>query len=359
MLVDCSGKSRESLYDKVHEAVDHARACYYDGSTDAYNDQVFTEMMLGDSCLLICFLICKKRIGPQEIVDTFERLLGWLLYSLVNRDIFLLENQIPFRILMSLIDFAYNGKVNQVIDIFLHQTIWGQYTQQPQMTTQCQPLTLFHAFHGLLVFDRNPVVESGHIDIEQVAADYRERQHTFLSATALKAKGIWFKWCNKKSLKAFSFTSYAYYGELQLPSWFVSDLSETFFQNMIAYELCPDARAELTVTTYVKFMKSLITSPADVKELREERILLTSLGSDEEVVNLFKNLKTYGREDPRTLMAVKKRIQQHFDSKGKTLIAELIQKYFSSLWAVIAWFGFLQLLLLTMIQTYYTVKSCK
>ncbi|PIN18919.1 hypothetical protein CDL12_08406 [Handroanthus impetiginosus] len=84
---------------------------------------------------------------------------------------------------------------------------------------------------------------------------------------------------------------------------------------MIAYELCLNNFVDTTVIYYINFIKSLITSPADFEELREKRILLTSLGSDEDVMKL---------------------IQDHYDSKGKTWKIQLFYAYFSSPLSVIA-----------------------
>ncbi|KAH0678869.1 hypothetical protein MTR67_017397 [Solanum verrucosum] len=65
-------------------------------------------------------------------------------------------------------------------------------------------------------------------------------------------------------------------------------------------------------------MKSLVISPNDVKELREEKIIFNTLGSDEEVVQVYKGLKIYGADDPLHFKNVKRNIQEHYNSKGKT-----------------------------------------
>ncbi|KAH0711214.1 hypothetical protein KY284_012641 [Solanum tuberosum] len=81
--------------------------------------------------------------------------------------------------------------------------------------------------------------------------------------------------------------------------------------------------------------QSLI-SPNDVKELREEKIIFNTLGSDEEVVQVYKGLKPYGADDPLLFKNVKRNIQEHYNSKGKTWIAGLIDTYFNSPWSLTA-----------------------
>ncbi|PIN03681.1 hypothetical protein CDL12_23792 [Handroanthus impetiginosus] len=118
---------------------------------------------------------------------------------------------------------------------------------------------------------------------------------------------------------------------------------------MIAYELCPNNLVTMTMISYTNFMKALIDSPADVKELREKRILLTSLGSDRDVVKLYKDLDIYGMANTSSFMEVKQRIQEHCDSEGKTWMAQLFYTYFSIPLSVIAWIAAAFVLVLTVV----------
>uniref|UniRef100_A0A3Q7G1J9 Uncharacterized protein n=1 Tax=Solanum lycopersicum TaxID=4081 RepID=A0A3Q7G1J9_SOLLC len=70
-----------------------------------------------------------------------------------------------------------------------------------------------------------------------------------------------------------------------------------------------------------------LISPNDVKELREEKITFHTLGSDEEVVQVYKGLKTYGADNPLLFKHFKRNIQEHYNSKGKIWIAELIDTF--------------------------------
>ena len=143
----------------------------------------------------------------------------------------------------------------------------------------------------------------------------------------LKSKGIHFRPSGIDSLKGVRFTSHYFYGKLKLPCWYVSTYTKVFFMNMIAYELCPNGPNDRAVVSYINFMKSLVISPDDVKELREEKIIFNTLGSDEEVVQVYKGLKTYGADNPLLFKHFKRNIQEHYNSKGKIWIAELIDTF--------------------------------
>ncbi|KAG5580261.1 hypothetical protein H5410_050888 [Solanum commersonii] len=125
----------------------------------------------------------------------------------------------------------------------------------------------------------------------------------------LENRGIHFCPSGIDSLKGVRFASHYYYGKLKLPCWYVSTYTEVFFMKMIAYELCPNGPIDSVFVSYINFMKSLVISPNDVKELREEKIIFNTLGSDDEVVQVYKGLKTYGTDDRLLFKNVKRNIQ--------------------------------------------------
>ncbi|KAL0346196.1 UNVERIFIED_CONTAM: hypothetical protein Sradi_4450900 [Sesamum radiatum] len=120
---------------------------------------------------------------------------------------------------------------------------------------------------------------------------------------------------------------------------------------MIAFEMSPETDTDRDVISYVNFMKSLIETPRDVKALREKGILFSRLGSDEEVVKMFKQIDTFGVEKWDHFLDVKMRIEEHCNSKARTWMAELIHAYFLSPWTAIALFAAVILLSLTSLQT--------
>ncbi|XP_022882686.1 uncharacterized protein LOC111399543 [Olea europaea var. sylvestris] len=94
----------------------------------------------------------------------------------------------------------------------------------------------------------------------------------------------------------------------------------------------------------------------DVKELREKKILFSTLDSDEQVVEVIKEIDTSGLDNYYIFDDVKMRIEKHCSSKAKTWIAELIHTYFRNPWTFIALLAATFLLCLTFLQTYYTVN---
>ncbi|KAL0413643.1 UNVERIFIED_CONTAM: hypothetical protein Sradi_1566000 [Sesamum radiatum] len=176
-----------------------------------------------------------------------------------------------------------------------------------------------------------------------------------VTATDLKAKGIYFKPSSSRSLKDVKFNSYLVYAQLELPTWGVSIYTKVFFLNMLAYEMSPNTINDGVVTSYINLMNSLIESTEDVKELREQKILYNMLGSDEQVMDVFKEIKTYG--DPLVFHDLQEKIQAHYNSKMKTWIAELIHTHFRTPWTVIGLLAAMSLLAIASVNVYYSIHK--
>ena len=108
-------------------------------------------------------------------------------------------------------------------------------------------------------------------------------------------------------------------------------------------------------------MKALIHNANDVKVLREKGILYGLLASDEDVVEIFKSIDTYGYSNrTRGLFRdVKMGIEEHCNSKVRTWTADLMKTNFRSPRTVIALATAAFLICLTFLQTYFTIYPCK
>jgi len=106
--------------------------------------------------------------------------------------------------------------------------------------------------------------------------------------------------------------------------------------------MCPDFKNNYGICSYVAFMDSLINRPEDVKVLRSNGILYT-LWTDEDVAKLFNTMGTDLVTNNRKYLIV------------KTWIALGFRTYFNNPLAVIASVPAFIALVLTFIQTWFTV----
>nr|GMD77632.1 UPF0481 protein At3g47200-like [Ipomoea batatas] len=372
-----SGGERDLNFyrNKVLEVVGAARRCYAGGSTDEFGDSEFVEMMLLDACFLLYFLLSGERhlnVFKYCRAYLFEHI-GYSGCFFIQHDTFLFENQVPLWIVDFLFTTRYGNTVgiswNQLLVKYCQRNLFGVVDKEEE-EQHGKPLHILESFHMQMVCESHTtqmVLPSTHsagcwpkimptkkkCTMTLQKETFENFGYVFRSVMDLKSKGIHFAPSdNIYSVMSIQFESNYMNGKLRLPIWCATTLTKVFFINMIAYEMCSNRCTQLEVISYVNFMKSLIVCIEDVKELREKRIIQNTLGDDMEVVQLFKGLKTYGVDNSDIFREVKLKIQEHYDSKAKTWMAELLYTYLKSPWSIIALFAACVLLILTSAQTY-------
>ncbi|KAJ0566765.1 hypothetical protein HanPSC8_Chr06g0248771 [Helianthus annuus] len=137
-----TGRTMYALYNKVFEVVHDARKCYIDGSTDAYNDEEFSRMMLRDGCFVLFFIECISTAKNKVFLN--NEYLGVLGFANVTRDIFLLENQLPFVVLKVLLELRFpSDKGEDIVNRFFNYLKYGQvFNNDEKVLENKQPLHL-------------------------------------------------------------------------------------------------------------------------------------------------------------------------------------------------------------------------
>ncbi|KAG6391049.1 hypothetical protein SASPL_148796 [Salvia splendens] len=407
----------EFYHTKVVNIIGDIRNCYEEASVASYSDDYLSEMMLRDASLMIIYMEISTLEQIDELMlDKLRAMrdeLGMLItLAILSRDLLLLQNQIPLFVMELLMDLRYGaGKFDSLLNRYLCMAIYGEYREkivcskhvhlveaihmlvvsEPEKTSHgCCKCTLFSCFKvtqesndapnacyscKLLCCPRvkkdletgasqqtNPGLIHQLLNFCTCKNNRRAKEdnikkfvHSFRSVTELKAKGIHFKPNSTQSLMDVSFESGFFYGSLQLPEWGVSKKTRVTFMNLIAYEFNPKSPASGQVAAYISFMKSLIEKPEDVKELREKKIFYNMLGSDEEVFNVYKDINTYGAENPMQFSKVRDKIQEHYNSRAKTWLAEILHTNFRSPWTATAFLAALAALGMSAGQLYFAV----
>ncbi|RWR75426.1 hypothetical protein CKAN_00380600 [Cinnamomum micranthum f. kanehirae] len=191
----------------------------------------------------------------------------------------------------------------------------------------------------------------------------RHRNYNFRPISELKEEGIQVSASNSESLslnniklKKGWIDSY-----LELPRIIIDDSTKTRLLNLAAYEMCPDGSlGQLVITSYICLLNSLIYNADDVKELRSSNIMLNRLGSDEEVVNLFRELATNLSPDVNAYSNVTHGMEKHSQRSFNRLrmwIGQFIRIYFTSPWTAISLTAAISVIFLTLVQTIYSILS--
>ncbi|KAG2683575.1 hypothetical protein I3760_10G037200 [Carya illinoinensis] len=351
VFVKSSGKTIEGLCKEVEEKIKELGECFEEEVTKNYNDVDLAWLLLVDGCAILQYI-------DLAIKDKFKELdIKHDSVAFCQQDLFLLENQVPYR-LLELLMSSSPGLRNSV-DQFItrnHHMVLMEKSSDPQ--SRKQPENPIHLLDLLM---------SSLLGQEKQSDNAKENGKTrssewprYRNVQELKAAGIHVKRSEGNSLRNISFSRKlinCVQGVLSVPPLIVDDSTVPKFLNLMAYEMCLDFDNDFGITSYVSFVDSLIVEASDVKELRKADVLFNLLGSDEEVAKLFNEMGTDLVPDLDEHRYVLTQIQDYCKQKRWKWLGELRENYFRSPWTVLAFLGALLALALSATQTWYTVDS--
>ncbi|KAG4123392.1 hypothetical protein ERO13_D11G324150v2 [Gossypium hirsutum] len=311
---------------KVGKEMDGLRKCYDPQELENYSEdnKELAWMFFVDGCAILQAVYMRY----DDDDDDGKLFIKNDLLRFVYSDLFLLENQIPFRVLEMLTSSGDGKKFMDSIKRFIDDSVINPGEDSEWLWEQHKEGERIHLLHllrvRLLVEEEKPwwwrFIERRFIN-EATTKRYHSR--TIGTVKELKKAGI--------MLKA----------------------SET------TYEMCPDFDNDFTVTSYMCFLDLLIDEAEDVKDLRDAGILYNRLGSDEEVAKLFNKMNTDLVPSPMIYSGVKEKIHNHCKNMWINHAAQGYHTYFRSPWTFLAFLGAIAALTLSALQTYYAMHQQK
>ncbi|TYG35690.1 hypothetical protein ES288_D13G002700v1 [Gossypium darwinii] len=261
----------QELFYRVRAEIGDLRKCYNREDIAAYDDEKLAWMLFVDGCAVLC--------AVSYVVEV---------------DLFLLENRLPYKLLKILICSAKDPQIwEQSITEFIVQNLMTNIEQESKHVDDNKDYAhLLERFRNQLLTGDEMKRDSSVMGRKLLyCGDSRKRRRTFRRLKELKESGIHVKPSTTNNLKNISFYC-NYLGKLMIPRLLVDDSMASKFLNLVALEMCPDFKNKFEVTSYLCFMDSLIGSADDVKELRVSGVLHNYLGSDEEVAELFNKMSS-------------------------------------------------------------------
>ncbi|KAK1318751.1 UPF0481 protein [Acorus calamus] len=383
---------------KVKALEERARSSY--SEVIRMNSNEFTEMMVLDGCFIIGFLLKMRRKDTDwvwdEQKDEEEAERGpmhsslWLL-DFVNDDLLKVENQMPFFVVEALFDLLVLQANLTVYDLAMSCLIKEPITSI-STTNNPKGHHYFHLYYEMVVGYNNsvdteksscvhevinlvdrgfskikkttqgvlrPLRNSIPISLRRKSKDRESKEADWSSGWVKSAKemeeaGVKFVVKRGSSFLDVSFKG----GVMEFPILHIYENTMVNFHNLIAFEQCyPDTKDHITY--YALFMDCLIDTPTDVKVLQREGILRIGISNESEVALFFNNLtrEVYHGNGERYLQDLYIDVNRYCDSKTHKWRAVLAREYFNSPWAVISVVAAFILLVLTLLQTVYTMYS--
>ncbi|KAB5519357.1 hypothetical protein DKX38_023676 [Salix brachista] len=424
-----SGKDIQLIYSELEKVIHTARKFYNEIDITGFDDEQFTQMMFLDGCFILQFISCVTDHNFENLEMSDRQVAD------VKRDLLLLENQVPFPVLQSLMRLRYeknetNHGMKLLNDFLFYQILkprdqplWTRRLLWPGMwlitlllmfyvsavaifvwgmllTCTCivitllvwlmrlivtvkkrlasasgynwqlksaqQPAHLLELLHSLFICSHKSKVKSSPrrygcclsylvTCCKKIIPAKPERGHyLYSSAKNLKKVGIHFMPSQTSGLMDVKFKSSFFYGTVKLPTLTIDVSTKPLLLNLVAYETSAVLN-QLSVTSYICFMDSLIDDADDVKELRSKGIIVNFLGTDQQVADLFNKMGSSLEPDTSVYNDVKREINKQYESTLKKWVAEMQRTYFRSPWAFLAFAAAAVGLALTATQVYYTI----
>ena len=147
-------------------------------------------------------------------------------------------------------------------------------------------------------------------------------------------------------------------GVIEMPQITIDDFMSSFLLNCVAYEQCHKSCSK-HITTYATFLDYIVNTYKDVEYLADRNIIENCFGNDEEVANFINNLGKDVVFDPEKCYLSKlfNDVHVYYGNSWHVQWASFKYTYFDTPWSFISAIAALILLILTLLQTLYSVLS--
>lgn len=411
-----SGNEVDSLFKKIQTELKKGieayfnielkkdREAYFNKNVTSFPIEKLLRLVFLDGCTILGFIhiYVNKELKLLHISDGQA--------ALIQQDMFLLENQIPFTVLDLMMTSGGDENKNRKMKFAFFQFVCHMsnitFPRDPiemrflhfhfvrhissKMEDSVKPVHILDVLREVILFDRHhhfgsiftvlpdifliacccvPILLFGCVRYfrrshGRLPKYYRQifRKQTFRNVQELKTAGIRFMPCD--SLSAVSFDSlFSITAQLRLPRLVVDGSTDRKLLNLVAHEICLPKlhpNRQPWVTSYVKLLDLFIDNEQDVKDLRAANIVQNRLCSDVKAAKMVNKMGSFCSEPLKdTYEEVEEKIEKHYESKFARWTTEICNSHFSSPLTILALFAATTVLVLTAIQTWYAVYPKK
>ncbi|OWM85922.1 UPF0481 protein At3g47200-like [Punica granatum] len=347
----------EELEAAVRGLEQRARQCYSEFL--GIETDEFVRIMVVDGCFVIELLRLYHKFDREEDVDDPIFTTRWMLRTL-QRDLLMLENQLPFLILQELFNLTSTTKEPSLIDLVLtfFDPLLPRDADIPKLDPKEQYDHMLDVFRSsFLTSVKGKVTSFGWQQLQSPnnISLVQERQ-LIHCIEELQEAGV-----KVKKRDGFDLLDISFCGRvLEIPPLYIDDNTVPLFLNFVAYEQC-DEESEPFFTNFFMFFDSLINSPTDVDILHKCGIIKHVLGTNKDVARLVNNLCreiVYDMDEcylSNQMKEINDYCERYYRNRWHVWWANLVNEYFSSPWTLISLLAAISLLVLTALQTFYTV----
>nr|GMD45447.1 UPF0481 protein At3g47200-like [Ipomoea batatas] len=294
----CNPDRRPSLKAAMTEFEAKARKCY---STEFNNidTDAFAEMMLTDAFFIIHTFIsfdrwCKNPDDPEVQGEPIFKT-PWTQGNICE-DLLMLENQLPFFILVQVYAILTNESANCLKKLamqFFEQVELGRggCGGDDSEKVADNPKHLLDLFHSsfVVVVDKSKMQKPTKIkdDKSKMQKPKIKTKYWVSNASALRSNGVSFIGTNKGNPLDIQFNHGI--GRLRVPTLCINDRTATVLKNLVAYEQ-GSRLPNPYFTCLAIFFSNIALNADDIKLLRKADIINHQPADDEAIVLLLQQL---------------------------------------------------------------------
>ncbi|XP_047949421.1 UPF0481 protein At3g47200-like [Salvia hispanica] len=351
------------------------RGCYE--GTVKLRPKELAEVIVLDGIFIVELLLENYFIQLRDVNEILFNTDCWM-YSDLMHDMLLLENQLPIRIMESLLNFV-DLSLNEGTRVTIYDLAHIFFknigiTSKVPLTAHCSQARHFVEF---LLFLHAPTEKHAASKDKGLRIQLASKKFEYnRSATELVKAGVKLRSRDGNCLFEVSFDSEK--GVLTIPKLTVNESTETFFRNLIAFEhLGCYGYFSKNITSYVMLMDRFINTSGDVALLVKNGIIKIDIkhkhvkqhkNVKQQVADLFNNLHKgvltevndfyFAAQCESLDVYCKTKWKAHwfrFTMKVRDKCVESLDilgcNYFNNPWSIISVFAASLLLFLTIIQT--------
>ncbi|KAM1275681.1 hypothetical protein ACFX13_026070 [Malus domestica] len=338
--------------EEIRSKEEFLRNCYDEKLGDHLSSDQFVEMMVVDGCFILELI---RKDNPISIYDDVFSMPEML--SIVKNDLFLLENQLPWKVLDCLFNLT---KESGEISLY-RQTLplIGGVMPNWMITDYQIVVSIVDKERETWQF-RHLLDNAGDFLVGSLSRNKdRPRRYGFWdpipSVTHLEEIGVKFQLASFET-ELLGITFNREKGVMEIPRMIIGANTECVLRNLIAYERC--SMKPHYILSYAMLLNQLIKSTKDLDSLVQKGIVLTNL-SKEDTVSLFNRLCN----DTASILFVYSQLalDVYFYNRDRWLrrwLAGIKRNYLynpSSIWLVSN--AVIIILILTVMQTLYSVLA--
>ncbi|KAH7511776.1 hypothetical protein FEM48_Zijuj12G0018600 [Ziziphus jujuba var. spinosa] len=235
----------KDLYMKIWNNIKELRDCFDEEVTKNLDNETLAWMLFFDGCSTLQFIhsLVRNELKKFKIKN--------VQIAFSQQDLFLLENQLPYRLLKLLMnddnnEKNSNNKYEESIKEFIHMNVMAppKYMRKITVNMEPEPAHLLELLQSTLL-DQPPKTTQPQMPpaAKEKKTVHREKEKildhkiSYRNVQELKAAGIQLKPSGTLSLKEIKLNSRCFAGYLKLPPLIVDDSTGPLFFNLIAYEI--------------------------------------------------------------------------------------------------------------------------